>query len=47
LGPISGVIAAGFVFDKVGGYNGPLAIPILMIVGSVAVVASVLSVYFD
>ena len=46
FGPIAGVIVGGIVFDKVGGYNGPKALPILIIVGGIASIASMLSVCF-
>jgi hypothetical protein len=47
FGPIAGVLVGGFVFDKVGGYNGPKALPILIIVGGIASIASMLSVCFN
>lgn len=43
IGPISGVLGAGIVFDRVGGYNGPRAIPIISGLGFVAVIAAVSS----
>jgi hypothetical protein len=47
FGPVAGVLVGGFVFDKVGGYNGPKALPILIIVGGVASIAAMLSVCFS
>ena len=36
FGPVVGVIVGGIVFDKVGGYNGPRALPITALCGAVA-----------
>ena len=47
LGPISGVLFAGFSFDKIGGYMGPLAIPLVGLMGFVGMLAGIGSVLFD
>ena len=47
FGPVAGVIVGGFVFDKVGGYNGPNAMPILVLVGAVSSIAAFFSVLFN
>jgi MFS family permease len=41
------VITGGFVFDKVGGYNGPNAMPIIVVVGGISSFAAFMSVLFN
>jgi MFS family permease len=43
IGPITGVLFAGFVFDRFGGYNGPQAIPIISGFGFIALIAAISS----
>ena len=47
FGPIAGVIVGGIVFDKVGGYNGPRALPIMVFVGGVSSIAAFMSTLFN
>lgn len=40
IGPISGVIASGQIFDRIGGYNSQRALPIINAIGFIAMVAA-------
>ena len=44
--PIFGVILAGVIFDRIGGYTGPRTVPIIFTLGLVALVCGFASPYF-
>ena len=47
VGPTFGVVCAGLVFDRVGGYLGTNAIPICGVAGFVAMISGLMAAYLD
>ena len=47
VGPTLGIVTAGTVFDKMGGYLGPNAIPVCCLSGFVAMVAGLFAAHLD
>ena len=45
VGPTAGIISAGLVFDKIGGYLGTNAIPVCAVFGFVAMIMGLMSAY--
>ena len=47
VGPTLGIVSAGAIFDKIGGYLGPRAIPVCCACGFIAVVSGLLAAYLE
>ena len=47
VGPTLGIICAGLVFDRIGGYLGPNAIPVCGVFGFIAMVSGLMAAYLD
>lgn len=45
VGPTLGIVSAGAIFDRIGGYLGPKAIPVCCICGLVAVISGLMAAY--
>ena len=45
VGPTLGIVSAGVIFDKIGGYLGPKAIPVCCTCGFFAVISGLLAAY--
>ena len=45
VGPTLGIVSAGAIFDRIGGYLGPKAIPVCCICGLIAVISGLMAAY--